>query len=144
VLHRNMPTWPLVDTHSLPSTAATECDARRSYVPLSYPLKLHAWALVAIPNRGEQLIPCRGLCRYIRSSQHIHRTLHWQQPRASFFAKLLAPLRSKRVPRIAMFGQGLESSTSGIVNELMWGERTPFQVAGLVPGVQGRLVTSRC
>ena len=59
----------------------------------------------------------------------------------SVFDRILAPLRpAARPPRIAMFGQGLETSTSGIVREIMWGQSSPFEVAGLVSGIHGMSV----
>ena len=35
-----------------------------------------------------------------------------------------------------MFGPGLESKTSSVVHQLLWGKMSPFQVTGMFPGQQ--------
>jgi len=39
--------------------------------------------------------------------------------------------------RIPIFGQGMESSASGLLYRLMWGRESPLFVTGLYPGVDG-------
>ena len=77
------------------------------------------------------------MCRYIRGISRI-RAASQPARRKSLFSMLVSPFVSKHVARVAMFGQGLETSTSGIVRELMWGPSTPFRVTGLLPGQQGK------
>lgn len=42
----------------------------------------------------------------------------------------------KRQRRLVMFGPGLESKTSSVVHQLLWGKMSPFQVTGMFPGQQ--------
>lgn len=38
------------------------------------------------------------------------------------------------IPRVVMFGPGLESETSGIVKKIFSGPTSPFMVKGMFPG----------
>ena len=74
--------------------------------------------------------PRRACIRGLAYSRHAIRV-----PSCSLMSRLIASVSSP--PRVAMFGQGLEASTSGIVRDLMWGNATPFTVDGLTPGING-------
>ena len=43
-------------------------------------------------------------------------------------------LFSHRPPRVVMFGPGLESDTSQLVQALLWNSDSPFKVTGMFPG----------
>ena len=49
----------------------------------------------------------------------------------------------KKIPRIAMFGPGMETSTSGIVRKIIEDKTDLFQVTGMFPGqARGTVMTS--
>ena len=86
-----------------------------------------------LPNEAERKTYLRGTA-HIRALDARRRA----QLQPSLFARLLTQFRpAPQLPRVAMFGQGLESSTSSIVNELLWGANTPFSVTQLFPGMEG-------
>jgi len=43
----------------------------------------------------------------------------------------------KRVYKLPMFGEGLDSSAKKLLYQMMWGEETPFRINCLYPGVEG-------
>lgn len=47
---------------------------------------------------------------------------------------MLRAFLPKKVPKIAMFGPGLESSTSGIVRKILYEENNLFDIKELFPG----------
>lgn len=49
----------------------------------------------------------------------------------------LGSLFSKKVHRIPMFGEGLDSSAKQLLYRMMWNKNSPFQMNKLYPGVEG-------
>ena len=71
---------------------------------------------------------CCPECRSLRKTRESFKSIVFYnlQNLSSFF--------KKRSPRLVMFGPGLESDTKGLVRELLWDKKSPFEVTGMFPG----------
>lgn len=77
--------------------------------------------------------PClSSTCRYLRCSPDVNRLMHQQNAIFSNISSMLRYFLPKKTPLFAMFGPGLESSTSGLVRKII--EEAGFQKAGMFPG----------
>ena len=76
---------------------------------------------------GRYLRCCPG-CRSLRKTRESFKSIVFYnlQNLSSFF--------KRRSPRLVMFGPGLESDTKGLVHQLLWDKKSPFEVTGMFPG----------
>lgn len=78
--------------------------------------------------------------RYARCCNGCQANKQQEDDHDSFTTRLLKFARPyfyhKPATRVVMFGPGLESRTSSLVHQLLWGNRSPFQVQGMFPGQQ--------
>lgn len=69
---------------------------------------------------------------YLRCSPEVNRLMHQQNAVFSNISNMLRYFLPKKTPLFAMFGPGLESTTSGIVRKII--EDSDFQSIGMFPG----------
>lgn len=53
-------------------------------------------------------------------------------------SSVLKSLLPKKVPKVAMFGPGLEQSTSGIIRQMLYTENERFTRTAMFPGQEGK------
>ncbi|KAJ8305428.1 hypothetical protein KUTeg_015973 [Tegillarca granosa] len=70
---------------------------------------------------------------YLRCCPEINQLMHKQHSVFTSISSMLRYFLPKKVPKVAMFGPGLESSTSGIVRKMLY-EESMLERVGLVPG----------
>lgn len=107
LLQRDMHKWSTMGYQSCPST----------YMEARSDLSLKQIYLRCCPE-----------CRSLRKTRESFKSIVFYnlQNLSSFF--------KKRSPRLVMFGPGLESDTKGLVRELLWDKKSPFEVTGMFPG----------
>lgn len=71
---------------------------------------------------------------YLRCSPEVNKTALSLRQRSTSLFRL--PF-SRRLLRIAIFGQGLEGCAAGLVGGMLWGGSFPVQVTGMFPGIDG-------
>ncbi|CAD5111180.1 DgyrCDS514 [Dimorphilus gyrociliatus] len=70
---------------------------------------------------------------YLRCSPESSRLINNQNDSLRKFSSIIRSMLPKKIPKIAMFGPGLETSTSGIVQQML-NRRDVFESLGMFPG----------
>jgi len=74
------------------------------------------------------------ICSYLRCSPEV--LAHQREENSAFHqvSTVLKYLIPKKAPKVAMFGPGLESSTSGIVRKMLYEDQSHFTRVAMFPG----------
>lgn len=107
LMQRNMHQWSTMGYQSCPST----------YMEARSDLSLKQIYLRCCPE-----------CRSLRKTRESFKSIVFYnlQHLSSFF--------KRKSPHLVMFGPGLESDTKGLVRQLLWDKKSPFEVTGMFPG----------
>ncbi|CAH1773448.1 unnamed protein product [Owenia fusiformis] len=71
---------------------------------------------------------------YLRCSPQVNNLKIRENLNFHYISSLLRSFLPKKVPKVAMFGPGLESSTSGLVRQILWDTSGVFTRIGMFPG----------
>lgn len=71
---------------------------------------------------------------YLRCSPHINYLMREDNALISSLTNMIRYFLPKKTPKIAMFGPGLESGTSSIVQKILYTQSKKLERVGLVPG----------
>ncbi|XP_005092137.1 F-box only protein 4 [Aplysia californica] len=71
---------------------------------------------------------------YLRCSPDFHKQLHQANSTFHHVSSVLKYLMPKKVPKAAMFGPGLEQSTSGLVRKMLYEDNQIFTRVAMFPG----------
>ena len=73
-------------------------------------------------------------CRYLRCSPEVAARQRGENSAFHHVSSVLKYLLPKKAPKVAMFGPGLESTTSPIVRKMMYEDAVMFTRVAMFPG----------
>ncbi|XP_059155269.1 F-box only protein 4-like [Physella acuta] len=71
---------------------------------------------------------------YLKCSPEVHKQLHHPNTTFHNVTSMFKYLMPKKVPKVAMFGPGLEQSTSSIVRQMLYENNSTFTRVAMFPG----------